>query len=160
MVYHLTEVPTTVYSASLPGKDDHEERDPRKPRFHGQGHTYESRAVTSMLQKLGESRLVGGQPARPSEPDHVTIQVGGGCHSCVHRSRHQVRAVVSLWQAHGLQPARLLCLCRQQSWEWVVMPSSRGSSPPRDWTRVSYVSCTAGWILYPLSHQGSPPVPN
>ena len=34
--------------------------------------------------------------------------------------------------------------------EWVAMPSSRGSSPPRDWTQVS---CRQ--ILYHLSHQGS-----
>ena len=159
-VYHLKEVPTPVYSASLPGKDDHKEREPERAWFQGQGHTYESRAVTSMLQELGKGRLVGGQPARPSEPDYVTIQVGGGRHSYVHRSRQWVRTSVSLWRPHGLQPARLLCLCRQESWEWVAMPSSRGSSPPRDGTHISCVSCTAGWILYPLSHQGSPPIPN
>ena len=62
-MYHLKEVPTPVYSASLPGKDDHKEREPERARFQGQGHTYESRAVTSMLQELGEGRLVGGQPA-------------------------------------------------------------------------------------------------
>ena len=67
-VYHLKEVPTLVYSASLPGKDDHKEREPERAWFHRQGHTYESCAVTSMLQELGEGRLVGGQPARPSEP--------------------------------------------------------------------------------------------
>ena len=31
--------------------------------------------------------------------------------------------------------------------EWVVIPSSRGSSQPRDWTQVSYVSCTGKWVL-------------
>ena len=35
--------------------------------------------------------------------------------------------------------------------EWRAIPSSMGSSQPRDWT---WVSCTAG-ILYDLSHQGS-----
>ena len=25
--------------------------------------------------------------------------------------------------------------------EWVAVPSSRGSSQPRDWTQISYVSC-------------------
>ena len=29
--------------------------------------------------------------------------------------------------------------------EWVAMPSSRGSSRPRDWTRVS---CIGSWVLY------------
>ena len=33
--------------------------------------------------------------------------------------------------------------------EWVAMPSSRGSSQPRDQTHYR-------WILYCLGHQGSP----
>ena len=33
---------------------------------------------------------------------------------------------------HGILQARIL--------EWVAMPFSRGSSPPRDWTHISYVS--------------------
>ena len=37
--------------------------------------------------------------------------------------------------------------------EWVAMPSSRGSSPPRGRTRVS---CIGRWILYPLSHLDAP----
>ena len=37
---------------------------------------------------------------------------------------------------HGVSQARTL--------EWVAMPSSRGSSPPRGWAWVSCVSCTAG----------------
>ena len=32
--------------------------------------------------------------------------------------------------------------------EWVAMPSSKGSSPPRDWTLISYVSCIGRWVLY------------
>ena len=31
---------------------------------------------------------------------------------------------------------------------------SRGSSPPRDWTPVSCVSCTGRWVLYHLCHLG------
>ena len=37
---------------------------------------------------------------------------------------------------HGIHQARIL--------EWIVMTSSRGSSQPRDWTYISYVSCIAG----------------
>ena len=47
----------------------------------------------------------------------------------------------------GIFPARIL--------EWVAMPSSRGSSQPRDRTCISYISCIAG-VSLPLSHQGSP----
>ena len=39
---------------------------------------------------------------------------------------------------------------------WVAMPSSRGSSRPRDRTHVSYVSCIGRWVLYHLCHLGSP----
>ena len=39
--------------------------------------------------------------------------------------------------------------------EWVVMPSSMGSSQPRDQTQVSCISCIASSSL-PLSHWGTP----
>ena len=39
---------------------------------------------------------------------------------------------------HGILQARTL--------EWVGMPSSRGSSQPRDWTHASCNSCTAGGL--------------
>ena len=45
----------------------------------------------------------------------------------------------------GILQARIL--------EWVAMPSSRGSSQPRDQTQAS---CMAGGFFYCLSHQGSP----
>ena len=48
---------------------------------------------------------------------------------------------------HGILQARTL--------EWVALPSSRGSSQPRDRTRIF---CIAG-SLYHLSHQGSPEGP-
>ena len=35
------------------------------------------------------------------------------------------------------------------------MPSSRGSSQPRDWTSVSYVSCISRWVLYHLGFPDS-----
>ena len=41
---------------------------------------------------------------------------------------------------HGILQARIL--------DWVAMPSSRGSSRPRDGTLVSYVSCTGRRVLY------------
>ena len=41
---------------------------------------------------------------------------------------------------HGILEARIL--------EWVSVPSSIGSSWPRDRTRVSYISCIGRWALY------------
>ena len=40
---------------------------------------------------------------------------------------------------HGVFQARI--------WEWVAMPSSRGSSQPRDQTCNSCGSCIAGWFF-------------
>ena len=42
--------------------------------------------------------------------------------------------------AHGILQARILA--------WVAMPSSRGSSQPRDQTCISYVSSIGRWVLY------------
>ena len=41
---------------------------------------------------------------------------------------------------HGILPARML--------EWLVFSSSRGSSQPRNWTLVSYISCIGRRVLY------------
>ena len=41
---------------------------------------------------------------------------------------------------HGILQARIL--------EWIAMPSSRGSSQPRDQTRISSISCIGRWVLY------------
>ena len=49
---------------------------------------------------------------------------------------------------HGILQARVL--------EWVGMPSSRGSSRPRDRTRFSYLSFTGRRVLYHSRHLGSP----
>ena len=46
---------------------------------------------------------------------------------------------------YGILQARIL--------EWVAVPFSRGSSWPNDWT-LGVLYCR--WILYCLSHQGSP----
>ena len=58
---------------------------------------------------------------------------------------------------HGLELPRLLCpILQARILEWVAVPFSRGSSPPRDWT---WVSCIAGrfftiWAM-PLIDLGS-----
>ena len=41
---------------------------------------------------------------------------------------------------HGIYQARIL--------EWVAISSSRGSSWPRDWPRISFLSWISRWILY------------
>ena len=49
---------------------------------------------------------------------------------------------------HGILQARIL--------ESVAMPSSRGSSQPRDGVHVSYISCISRQVLYHQHHLGSP----
>ena len=41
---------------------------------------------------------------------------------------------------HGISQARIL--------EWIAIPSTRGSFPPRDQTQVSYISCIGRQVLY------------
>ena len=41
--------------------------------------------------------------------------------------------------AYGIFQARIV--------KWVAMPSSRGSSQPRDQTHVSYIACIGRWVL-------------
>ena len=40
--------------------------------------------------------------------------------------------------------------------EWVAISFSRGSFWLRDWTGISYISCTGMWIVLYRSHLGSP----
>ena len=49
---------------------------------------------------------------------------------------------------HGVSQVRIL--------EWVAMSFSRGSSRPRDRTRISSVSCTGRRVLYHQRHHGKP----
>ena len=48
---------------------------------------------------------------------------------------------------HGISQARIP--------EWVAIPFSRGSSPPRDRTHISYISCIARHVRYHQHHLGS-----
>ena len=66
------------------------------------------------------------------------------CHRCL--SAKLLQSCPTLWDlidcslpgssVHGIIQARIL--------EWVALPFSRGSSQPRDWTRISCDSCIAG----------------
>ena len=52
------------------------------------------------------------------------------------------------FSVHGILQARIL--------EWVATPFSRGSSPFRNRTHISYVSCTGRQGLYLLAPPGEP----
>ena len=55
-----------------------------------------------------------------------------------HESQHAVMS--NSLQPHGLYPARLLCPWGFSRQKWVVMPSSRQSSQPRDQTQISGIA--------------------
>ena len=88
-----------------------------------------------------------------NEEDGTFYAIYSFC-ACMPSCFSHVWLFVTLWEhsspdssAHGILQARVL--------EWVAMPSSRGSSQPRVWTRV----CLLNWqadFLYHLCHWGSP----
>ena len=67
---------------------------------------------------------------------NLALRPHGLWRACVNTS--EVTSVVS----HGPQPTRLLCPWTLQAriLEWVAISSSKGSSWPRDGTRVSYIA--------------------
>ena len=62
------------------------------------------------------------------------------------RSSH-VQLFAILWTVARQAPLSMGML-QARMLEWVAMPSSRGSSQPRDRTHASYVSCTGRRVLY------------
>ena len=49
---------------------------------------------------------------------------------------------------HRPQAPLSMAILQARIVEWAAMPSSRGSSPPRDGTRISEVSCIGRRALY------------
>ena len=70
-------------------------------------------------------------------PETVTASLIG----CVLSHFSCVQLFATLWiLVHWILQARIP--------EWVAMPSSRGSSLPRDQTCISYISCIGRQVLY------------
>ena len=67
-------------------------------------------------------------------------------HACVLNRFSCVGLWVTLWTAAPQAPL-FMGILQARKLEWVAMPSSRGSSQPRDQTRVSCVSCTGRRVL-------------
>ena len=59
------------------------------------------------------------------------------------------------WWTVGLPGSSVNGLLQVRILEWVALPSSRGSSQPRDQTCVSYVSYTGRQVFYQEDHLGS-----
>ena len=67
--------------------------------------------------------------------------------ACMLSRFSNVQHYVTLWTVARQAPLSMEIL-QARILEWVAMPSSRGSSRPRDRTHVSYISCIGRWVLY------------
>ena len=104
--------------------------------------------VVLFYGKLGartlEKDMIEGL-SKVSDGDACTCQVAQSCPSlCTPRGYIACQASLPMKILQAIIP------------EWVVMPSSRVSSQPRDRTWVSYVACTGRPVLYHERHLGSP----
>ena len=74
----------------------------------------------------------------------VTVYLGFWEHMCCAKLLQLCPTLCDVMTAsflvRGIPQARIL--------EWVATSFSGGSSPPRDWTHISYISCTGRQILY------------
>ena len=76
---------------------------------------------------------------------------------CVLSRFSRVRLFAAPWTV-TLQAPLSMGLLQARILEWVVKPSSRGSSQPGDQTCAFYVSCTGRQVLYHWCHLGLPAV--
>ena len=86
----------------------------------------------------GKPRTLGAETKKKKKmvlQSHMCINVCGGARLCLILG-DPMDCNRSVFSVYGIFPARTL--------EWVVTPSSRGSSRPRNQTRVS---CIGRWIL-------------
>ena len=91
------------------------------------------------MQALPPQGVWGSQQTHPTATPVFLSRPG--LHACVLRcfSRDPMDCGPPGSSVRGILQARVL--------EWVAIPFSRASSPPRDRTRVSYVSCIGRWVL-------------
>ena len=75
---------------------------------------------------------------------------------CMHAKLLQLCLILCHPMGHSPPGSSVHGILQEGILKWVAMPSSRGSSKPRDQTRVSYVSCIGRWVLQHQCHLGSP----
>ena len=71
-----------------------------------------------------------------------------GCPLCVHAKSLQSCPTLCDTMDYNLPGSSVHEIFQARILKWVAMPSSRGSSRPRDGTFVCYISCIGRWILY------------
>ena len=96
--------------------------------------------------------ILNNVKAKPKHKGHENINVG-----CVYVCMLLQSCATLCGSWTGMQPARLHGNVQARILEWAAMPSSRGSSQPRDRTHISYISFIDRWVLYHQHLLGSPP---
>ena len=124
------------------------------------GPTAWARSWADRAGVIGPAEWTEGFPRRGVTQQVVVVKLGSSC-SYVHLFSESTSQLVFVW-AKSLQSCPTLCnpincslpgfsvqgILQASVLEWVAMPSSRGSSLPRDQTHVSYVSCIGSQVLY------------
>ena len=85
----------------------------------------------------------------------TTIRNGNKCCCAVLNHFSHVRLFVTPWPV-ACQPPLSMEFFQARILEWVTIPSSRGSSRPRNRTHISYVSCIGRRVLYHYCYLRSP----
>ena len=116
---------------------------------------FSSHSQQAFLDKHSPRAWTEHQNAEPWTPPSTEGKTWSTCELCVHAKLLQCGWLCNLMDCRppGSSVPRIL---QERILEWVAMPSSRGSSRPRDRICISYVSCIGRWVLYPYYHLGSP----
>ena len=99
----------------------------------------------SVMSQGGPSVYPSGL-SREAEPTRLQVHVVLSLFS-------RVRLFVTAWTIARQAPLSMDGMLQARTLECVAMPSSRGSSRPRDRTSVSSVSCTGRWALDHKHHR-------
>ena len=105
----------------------------------------------SILSKTMEKLKMNNQNHSSKVSQLMVAELACAC--CVLSRFSCVRLGVTPWTVACQSPLNMGIL-QAGILEWVAMPSSRGSSWPRDWTCFSYVSCMDRRVLYHQRHLG------
>ena len=110
---------------------------------------YQHLLIHSFFSTLLSPRLAGDRYNGEQKSTHCPCPHGACVRVCevasvVSNSSDPIDCSLPGSSVHGILQARIP--------EWVAMPSSRGSSQPRDRTPVSSVPCLGKQVLYHQSH--------
>ena len=86
----------------------------------------------------------------------LTLPVLGTCVLCTCTKSLQSCPTLCDHRDYSLQGSSVRGILQARILQWVALPSSRGSSQPRDQTCVSSIFCIGRKVLYHKRHLGSP----